>query len=105
VRIKDGEVLALLKQTALARKVSPAVWKNISELYYSQNQIHAVLNSPRADLIAGQGVSELAWIGLQNYLEQGEMDSTGFLLRVDLRLPGKLVVSQDEKETAEHEAG
>jgi hypothetical protein len=105
VRIKDGAVLALLQQTAIARTVSPDVWKNISEFYYSQNQIHAVLNSPRAELIAGQGVSELAWIGLQNYLEQGEWDSTGSLMTVDLRIPGKLVVSQDEKETSEHEAG
>jgi hypothetical protein len=105
VCIKDGAVLVLLRQTAIARSVSPDIWKNISEFYFSQNQIHAVLNSPRAEIVAGQGVSELAWIGLQYYLEQGELDSTGSLMRVDLRIPGKLVVSHDKKETEEQVAG
>ncbi len=104
-RIKDGAVLALLRQTTIARSVSPDIWKNISEMYYSQNEIHAVLNSPHAELIAGKGVSELAWIGLQTYLTQNTWDETGPAMTVDLRLPGKLVVSQDVKETAEHKAG
>lgn len=104
-RVKDDAVLALLQQTARARAVSPEIWNNLSELYYSRNQIHALLDHPRAELIAGKGVSELAWIGLQHYLEQTNLDSAGSLTTVDMRIPGKLVVSQEAKETAEQDAG
>ena len=104
-RVRDEAVLALLQQTARARSVSPELWKNISELYYSHHQIHAVISHPRTEVIAGKGVSELAWIGLQIYLSQAELDSTGVFTTVDLRIPGKLVASHEAKETLEHGAG
>jgi hypothetical protein len=105
MKIKESSVLSLLEQAACARRVSPGMWANISELFYIHGQIHAILNQPPVEVITAPEFCELSWIGLQRYLAQVDPDSVQNHTTVDLRMPGKLVVSHENKETMENTAG
>ncbi len=105
-RVTDSSVLELLHQTLVARSVSNEMWKNLSEVYYRQGQIRVMMNEPRVEIIVGESVGELAWIGLLHYLKQSEVnDSPTAISSIDLRLPGKLVVAAEPVDNTERVNG
>ncbi len=105
-RVSDSSVLELLHQILVARSVSDEMWKNLSEVYYRQGQIRTMMNEPRVEIIVGEGVGELAWIGLLHYLKQSEMNgSQTAVFTIDLRIPGKLVVAAEPVDNTERGNG
>ena len=105
-RVVDKPVLELLHQTIVARNVSNDVWKNISEVYFRRDQIHAMINRPAVEIIVGDDVGELAWIGLLHYLKQNDIDNADEKVSlIDLRIPGKIVVAHEPLENGEPVTG
>ena len=105
-RITDKTALLLLHQAIVARSVSEEVWANISEVYCRGTQTRAMLNAPPVEIILGESVNELAWIGLLHYLRQTSVNAPQTAVTsIDLRFPGKLVVASELPETTEHVTG
>ena len=105
-RVTDKPVLELLHQTLVAQKVSNDVWKNISEIYFRGGQIRAMINTPPVEIVVGEDVGELAWIGLLHYLKQSDSrDNDEAISLIDLRIPGKIVVTHEPLENVEPVTG
>lgn len=103
--VTDAQTLALLRETLVIRRVSEQAWRNLSELYYENGQMHAALSHPAVDVLLGQGVTELAWSGALKLLNGTFQADLRRNPRLDLRFPGKIVVSDNFRSTAEQVRG
>lgn len=92
-RISNKELLSLLQQAACARRVSKDTWQSISEMYFRGDEIYATLIQPAIELRLGNGAGELAWFGLESYVSRSGGVTGGH--RIDISVPGKLIVSTE----------
>jgi cell division septal protein FtsQ len=94
-KIADPATLALLRETLTARTVSRDAWENLSELYYLNGEIHATLTKPQADVVIGKGASELAWKAALEYFRNHPQPAASPLQCLDLRIPGRIIVTEN----------
>jgi cell division septal protein FtsQ len=93
--VTDTATLALLHETLVLRNVSQTAWHNLSELYYESDQMHAELTQPAADILIGRGVTELSWTGALKLLSDNAAVKARNHTLLDLRIPGKVIVSEN----------
>jgi cell division septal protein FtsQ len=111
VRLKPGTMvtdtctLALLREALTLRAVSKDAWHNLSELYYSDNQIHAALSHPSVDILLGHGTSELSWAGALKILNDKTNVNLARCQSIDLRIPGKIIVAEGANAAEERTHG
>jgi hypothetical protein len=99
--LKDSTALAMLHEMLILRSVSHDAWKNLSEMYFRDGEMHATLASPTVDLVLGQGVSELAWEAALELLRSRPLS----LQSMDLRVPGKIIVTESSSSVEEQVHG
>jgi cell division septal protein FtsQ len=92
--IKDAQVLALLSQVVAVNQAAPALWANLSEVYYHGNEIRATLLAPPAILKMGKTSEHRTWVALQELLKKEYYGSeeTPNISVIDLRIPGNIIV-------------
>jgi cell division septal protein FtsQ len=98
-RITDRSTLSLLHEALTLKTVSRDAWHDLSELYYSDGQMHAALTHPSMDILLGYGASELSWTAALNILKGKNPEELARYQTLDLRVPGKIIVA--ERMTAE----
>jgi cell division septal protein FtsQ len=103
--LKDAATLALLRETLMIRSVSPDAWRNLSEIYMSDGDMHATLANPTVDLVLGQGAGELAWTAALQLLRRGPGNPAGPIQSMDLRVPGRIVVMESSSTVEEQVHG
>jgi hypothetical protein len=105
VAVRDSSTLALLHEVLVLRAVSTDAWKNLSEMYYAGGQIHATLSQPPLELNLGRGASELAWTSALHLLTARPAGELARCQSMDLRIPGKIVVSMSTPVATERTNG
>jgi hypothetical protein len=103
--LKDSATLALLRETLMIRSVSYDAWRNLSEIYMSDGDMHATLANPTVDLVLGQGAGELAWTAALELLRRRPGNTTGPIQSMDLRVPGRIVVMESSSTVEEQVHG
>ncbi len=93
--VTDSSTLVLLREALTVRAVSKDAWHNLSELYYSDGQIHAALTHPSADVLLGHGTTELAWVSALKILNTTNARNPTRIQSIDLRIPGKIIVAEN----------
>jgi cell division septal protein FtsQ len=91
-RLRDPMTLAMLREVLKVRNVSSVAWHNLSELYVSDTDMRAVLNKPPIELLLGRGVGELDWIAALRLVQENQRNGNMLCQRVDLRVPGKVIL-------------
>lgn len=99
-KVSDPQALALLHEALIVHRVSQQAWRNLSELYFDNGQMHATLSQPAVDVLLGQGVTELAWSGALKLMSGTFQADLRNNPRLDLRFPGKIVVSENFRNSA-----
>jgi cell division septal protein FtsQ len=92
--LKDSATLALLRETLTVLTVSRDAWRNLSEVYFSGGEIHATLTKPTTDLVLGKRASELAWSAALEIIHTHSKENTTATQTIDLRIPGRIVVTE-----------
>ncbi len=105
VAVRDSSTLALLHEILVLRAVSDDAWRNLSEVYFAGGQMHATLSQPPLELNLGRGASELAWLGALKLLRDSPQGERTRCQSMDLRIPGKIVVSMSTPVTTERTNG
>jgi hypothetical protein len=91
--VKDRATLTLLHEALIAFRVDKSLRDNLSEIYYKNGDMQAVLTKPPLVLNLGTGVNELAWIGLRAYISaKPTSNSSSNAEFIDLHIAGKLIV-------------
>jgi cell division septal protein FtsQ len=103
--LKDAATLALLRETLTLRSVSHDAWRNLSEIYLSDDGMHATLANPTVDLALGQGAGELAWAAALELLRSRPRSTTVPIQSMDLRVPGRIVVMESSSTVEEQVRG
>lgn len=95
--LTDSATLVLLRETLTLRAVSRDAWRNLSEVYFSDGEIHATLNKPPADLVLGKQATELAWMAVLEIIQTQANQKTTAIQTIDLRIPGRIVVTENSR--------
>jgi cell division septal protein FtsQ len=93
--VRDTAALALLRESLKLRDTSPTAWRNLSELYYRDGQIFASMSQPPVALELGAGVSDLAWAIAVSFMTTQPPNGWSQCQKIDLRIPGKIIVTQN----------
>jgi hypothetical protein len=91
-QLRDPTTLAMLREVLKVRHVSLEAWHNLSELYVSDTDMRAVLIKPPIELLLGRGVGELDWIAALRLVHDNQRNGEMLCQRVDLRVPGKVIL-------------
>lgn len=101
---RSAAVLRLLNELMKVRAVSEPAWRNISEIYYRNGEMHATLVDPPVELILGDGASELNWAGVVALLNDKSAVTASYKT-IDLSIPGRIIAAGDPIPAEEQRAG
>jgi cell division septal protein FtsQ len=92
--ITERNTLALLHEVLTLRAVSQGAWHDLSELYYTDGQMHAALTHPAVDILLGHGASQLAWSAALKIIREKNPADLARCQSIDLRIPGKIILAE-----------
>jgi cell division septal protein FtsQ len=93
ITIREKLTCALLAQCVACQHCAPRVWTQLSELFWRDNEIWAILQNKNVELRLGKGTDEIGWKALERLLMKlnGQQRLSNVEL-IDLRFPGRIVV-------------
>jgi hypothetical protein len=91
--IHEKPTCALLAQSVNCQHCAPRVWTQLSELFWRDGEMWAVLQKKNVELRLGKGTDEIGWKSLERLLVKldGQQRLSNVEL-IDLRFPGRIVV-------------
>jgi hypothetical protein len=97
-QIKDQSTLEFLRQVVDVREAAPAIWSNLSELYFHSKEIRATLLDPPVILRMQRVNEHRTWLALQELLDKefDQDDQHNKVMTIDLRIPGNIILQSPE---------
>lgn len=92
--LKDSATLLLLNEILTLRSVSREAWQNLSEVFFENGEIHAAVANPPTSLILREQTGELAWLAALEIIHTKAMPIAPMTQTLDLRFPGRIVITE-----------
>ncbi|MBM3324424.1 MAG: FtsQ-type POTRA domain-containing protein [Calditrichaeota bacterium] len=91
-RLNDTRTCALLAQSVACQRSAPRVWQEISELFWSEDEMWALLQKNHIRLRLGNGTEEIGWKSAERLLTKLELQGhASNVASLDLRFAGRIV--------------
>ncbi|MFH1011969.1 MAG: FtsQ-type POTRA domain-containing protein [bacterium] len=92
-RLEDAQTCALLAQSVICQRYAPRAWHEVSELFWSEGEMWAILQKNRIRLRLGTGTEEIGWKSLERLLTKLDPPNRAAnVASLDLRFVGRIVV-------------